>query len=200
MYMGTDSGKALMYISNFAESAPPDGYGRTVLHCDGNAFFASCETALHPEYARVPMAVCGSTEDRHGIVLAKNELAKRYGVATAEPVWQAKKKCPQLLNVRPTYGLYDEMSAKMNAIFRDYTDLVEPFGVDESWLDVTGSARLFGSGEDIAAEIRRRVKEELSLTVSVGVSFNKVFAKLGSDMKKPDATTVIPYKSFASAV
>lgn len=200
MYMGTDSGKALMYISNFAEGAPPDGYGRTVLHCDGNAFFASCETALHPEYARVPMAVCGSTEDRHGIVLAKNELAKRYGVATAEPVWQAKKKCPQLLTVRPTYGLYDEMSAKMNAIFRDYTDLVEPFGVDESWLDVTGSARLFGSGEDIAAEIRRRVKEELALTVSVGVSFNKVFAKLGSDMKKPDATTVIPYKSFASAV
>ena len=102
LYMGTDSGKALMYISNFAEGAPPDGYGRTVLHCDGNAFFASCETALHPEYARVPMAVCGSTEDRHGIVLAKNELAKRYGVATAEPVWQAKKKCPQLLTVRPT--------------------------------------------------------------------------------------------------
>ncbi len=200
LYMGTDGGKAQMYISNFAEEAPPDGYGRTVLHCDGNAFFASCETALHPEYARVPMAVCGSTEDRHGIVLAKNELAKKFGVSTAEPVWQAKKKCPELLTVRPTYGLYDEMSAKMNAIFRDYTDLVEPFGMDESWLDVTGSARLFGSGEDIAAEIRRRVKEELSLTVSVGVSFNKVFAKLGSDMKKPDATTVIPYKHFAAIV
>ncbi len=173
---------------------------RTILHCDANSFFASCETALHPEYALKPMAVCGSVEDRHGIVLAKNELAGKYGIKTAETVWAAKQKCKDLLIVRPTYGLYDEMSKKMNDIFYDYTDLVEPFGVDESWLDVTGSLKLFGSGKAIADNIRKRVKTELGITVSVGVSFNKVFAKLGSDMKKPDATTVIPHEKFASIV
>lgn len=204
MYMGYNDGSALMKTSNFREKTKTEMIEnkkiRTVLHCDANSFFASCETALHPEYAAFPMAVCGSVEERHGIVLARNELAKKYGVTTAEPVWQAKKKCPQLLTVRPTYGLYSEMSEKMNRIFYDYTDKVEPFGIDESWLDVSGSFKLFGNGKSIADSIRERVKNELNITVSVGVSFNKVFAKLGSDMKKPNATTVIPHDRFASIV
>ncbi|WP_294492085.1 hypothetical protein, partial [uncultured Ruminococcus sp.] len=127
-------------------------------------------------------------------------LAKKYGVSTGETVWMAKKKCPSLVTARPTYGLYEDVSRRMNKIFYDYTDLVEPFGMDESWLDVTGSSRLFGDGEKIAGSIRARVKSELGITVSVGVSFNKVFAKLGSDLKKPDATSVIPYNRFASVV
>lgn len=204
MYMGPSDGGPSFRVSNFHEvkderSIAAQGF-RTILHCDANSFFASCETMLHPEYAYVPMAVCGSVEERHGIVLAKNELAKKYGVQTAEPVWAAKQKCPELLTVRPTYGLYGEVSQKMNKIFYDYTDLVEPFGVDESWLDVTGSLRLFGDGEQIADTIRARVKRELGITVSVGVSFNKIFAKLGSDIKKPDATSVIPPDRFASIV
>ena len=202
VYMGPNDKTKLMRNSNFKEKGSREYVPkiRTILHCDANSFFASCETVLHPEYALAPMAVCGSVEDRHGIVLAKNELAKKYNVKTAETVWSAKQKCPELLVVRPTYGLYSEMSRKMNRIFYDYTDLVEPFGIDESWLDVTGSIRLFGSGEKIADEIRARVKNELGITVSVGVSFNKVFAKLGSDLKKPDATSVIPYNRFASVI
>ncbi len=204
MYMGKSDGSKLMKNSNFRENRgnynDNNGKYRTILHVDANSFFASCETTLHPEYANVPMAVCGSVEDRHGIVLAKNELARKYNIKTAETVWSAKQKCPQLLTVRPTYGLYEEMSKKMNQIFYDYTDLVEPFGIDESWLDVTGSLKLFGSGKDIADDIRRRVKNELGITVSVGVSFNKVFAKLGSDLRKPDATSVISPDKFASVV
>ncbi|MBR0231086.1 MAG: DNA polymerase IV [Clostridia bacterium] len=199
MHLGASEGR-IFHNSNFKEQEDKYRRVRTVLHCDGNAFFASCEATLHPEYDKVPFAVCGSAEERHGIVLAKNELAKKYGVSTGETVWMAKKKCPSLLTVRPTYGLYNEISRKMNKIFYDYTDLVEPFGVDESWLDVTGSARLFGDGKEIADDIRARVKRELGITVSVGVSFNKVFAKLGSDLKKPDATTVIPPERFASVV
>ncbi len=176
------------------------GRERVILHCDANSFFASVETALNPQYRDVPMAVCGSVEDRHGIVLAKNELAKKYKIKTGETVWQAKKKCPSLVTVRPTYGEYTQFSQRMNRIFADYTDLIEPFGIDESWLDVTGSQKLFGSGVQIADTIRRRVREELGITVSVGVSFNKVFAKLGSDIKKPDATTVIDKRNFGSAV
>ena len=199
MHLGASEGR-IFYNSNFKEQEDKYRRVRTVLHCDGNAFFASCEATLHPEYNRVPFAVCGSAEERHGIVLAKNELAKKYGVSTGETVWMAKKKCPSLLTVRPTYGLYTEISRKMNKIFYDYTDLVEPFGMDESWLDVTGSTRLFGDGKQIADDIRARVKRELGITVSVGVSFNKVFAKLGSDLKKPDATSVIPPERFASVV
>lgn len=206
MYMVAKDGSGLMKNSNFREPGANDkrteniNNTRTVLHCDANAFFASCETVLHPEYALVPMAVCGSTEDRHGIVLAKNELAKKYKIKTGETVWQAKQKCPSLLTVKPTYGLYSEMSKKMNDIFYEYTDLVEQFGIDESWLDVSGSKKLFGSGKDIADSIRKRIRTELGITVSIGVSFNKIFAKLGSDLKKPDATSVIPPDRFASIV
>ncbi len=201
MYMGPADGGQIMKNSNFktAVNTVPEKY-RTILHIDANSFFASCETISHPEYAFVPMAVCGSVEDRHGIILAKNELAKKYNIKTAETLWSAKQKCPNLLLVRPTYGLYEEISRKMNRIFYDYTDLVEPFGIDESWLDVTASLKLFGSGRAIADSIRARVKQELGITVSVGVSFNKVFAKLGSDLKKPDATSVIPPEKFASVI
>ncbi len=203
MYMGPNDKSKIMYTSNFKSAQnstfEPNKY-RTILHCDANSFFASCETALHPEYKDVPMAVCGSVEDRHGIVLAKNELAAKYNIKTAETVWSAKRKCPELLTVRPTYGLYGEMSQKMNRIFYDYTDLIEPFGIDESWLDVTGSLKLFGNGREIADSIRERVKNELGITVSIGVSFNKVFAKLGSDLQKPNATSVIPPDRFASIV
>lgn len=173
---------------------------RTILHCDCNSFFASVETALDPSYRGVPMAVCGSQEDRHGIVLAKNDEAKRYGIKTAETVFSAKKKCPGLVIAKPHYEEYEKYSKRVNSIYMEYTDCVEPFGIDESWLDVTASRRLFGSGEQIAELIRRRVKEEIGITVSIGVSFNKVFAKLGSDYKKPDAITVISKENFKQIV
>ena len=173
---------------------------RVILHCDCNSFFASVETALNPAYAGVPMAVCGSEEDRHGIVLAKNELAKKYGIQTAETVHSARRKCPSLVIAKPHREEYIKYSRRVNEIYARYTDLVEPFGIDESWLDVTASRKLFGSGEEIAERIRREVREEIGITVSIGVSFNKVFAKLGSDYKKPDAVTVISRENFRNIV
>lgn len=173
---------------------------RTILHCDCNSFYASVECLLHPEFCNVPMAVCGNPELRHGIILAKNELAKKYGIVTAETIWQAKRKCPELVLASAHHREYDKYSALVNEIYKRYTDQVEPFGIDESWLDVTGSRRLFGDGKTIADRIRREVREELGLTISVGVSFNKVFAKLGSDYKKPDATTVISRENFHEIV
>ena len=163
---------------------------RTILHCDCNAFYASVECVLNPELKKVPMAVGGDEESRHGIILAKNELAKKYNIQTAETIWQAKKKCPDLVIVRPHHDLYYKYSKQVMDIYKRYTDYVESFGPDEAWLDVTGSKRLFGDGVKIANELRRIVREETGLTISVGVSFCKVFAKLGSDYKKPDATTV----------
>ena len=157
---------------------------RVILHCDCNGFFASVECAMNPALKDVPMAVGGSVEARHGIILAKNELAKKYNIQTAETIYSAKKKCPQLVIVPPRHDLYEEYSRKVNSIYLEYTDLVEKFGIDESWLDVTGSQKLFGSGEEIAATLRKRIREEIGITISVGVSFNKVFAKLGSDYKK----------------
>ena len=173
---------------------------RVVLHSDLNAFFASVETVLNPALRNVPMAVCGEPEKRHGIILAKNELAKRQGIVTAETIYQAQKKCPNLVLARPHHDLYVRYSREINAIYREYTDLVEPFGIDESWLDVTGSQKLFGSGENIANLLRERIRRETGLTVSVGVSFNKTIAKLGSDLKKPDAVTVIDRAHFREIV
>ncbi len=172
---------------------------RVILHCDCNSFFASVETALEPAYKNIPMAVCGSEEDRHGIVLAKNELAKKYGIVTAETVFSAKKKCPNLVIAKPHYDEYYKYSRRVNEIYERYTDMIEPFGIDESWLDVTAS-KLFGSGIDIAEKIREAVKREIGITVSIGVSFNKVFAKLGSDYKKPDAVTVINRENYKDIV
>lgn len=164
---------------------------RVILHCDCNSFFASVETVLNPSYRNVPMAVCGSEDDRHGIVLAKNELAKAYGIKTAETVYSARKKCSNLVVAKPHYEAYRDFSRRANEIYHRYTDMVEPFGIDESWLDVTASRKLFGTGREIAEKISSDIKRELGITVSVGVSFNKVFAKLGSDYKKPDAITEI---------
>lgn len=169
---------------------------RTILHCDCNSFFASVECVFRPELKTVPMAVCGNPENRHGIILAKNELAKKAGVVTAETVWQARQKCPELVLVPPHHQEYVRYSNLVNAIYQRYTDQVEPFSIDESWLDVTGSRTLFGSGETIADAIRKAVREELGITVSAGVSFNKIFAKMGSDYKKPDATTVISWENY----
>lgn len=173
---------------------------RTILHCDCNSFFASVETVFCPSLAEVPMAVAGDEEARHGIILAKNEKAKKFGIKTAETIWSARKKCPELVLVKPHYGAYAEFSARVRRIYEQYTDLVEPFGMDEAWLDVTGSKTLFGTGYEIAQRIREQVKKEIGITVSVGVSFNKIFAKLGSDYKKPDAVTLIGREQVAKMV
>lgn len=173
---------------------------RTILHCDMNNFYASVECMLNPKLKGHPVAVCGATEERHGIVLAKNYEAKAYGVSTGEAVWQAQEKCRDLIVVPPHYEEYIKYSRLARDIYSRYTDLIQPFGMDECWLDVTGSTRLFGSGYDIAEEIRQTIKFELGLTISTGVSFNKIFAKLGSDMKKPDAITCIPKDSFKQII
>lgn len=171
---------------------------RTILHCDLNAFYASVECVFNPHLKTVPMAVAGNPKHRHGIILAKNQLAKEAGVKTAETVWQADRKCPGLVLVPPRHEEYAKYSRLVNDIYQEFTDLVEPFGIDESWLDVTGVLHLFGDGRAMADRIRQTVRERLDLTLSVGVSFNKVFAKLGSDYKKPDATTVITRENFKS--
>ena len=174
---------------------------RIILHCDLNCFYASVELLSHPELREVPVAVAGDPASRHGIILAKNEPAKQCGVKTAETIWQAKKKCPNLVLLPAHHKLYREYSNKVNAIYDEYTDLAESFGIDESWLDVTNTLHLFGGdAKALANAIRQRVKRELGLTLSVGVSFNKVFAKLGSDYKKPDATTVISRENWRSIV
>ena len=173
---------------------------RTVLHSDLNNFFASVECHLNPSLYGHPVAVAGDPEARHGIILAKNEEAKRCGVTTGEALWEARLKCPDIIFVPPHYDKYFEYSQCVRDIYADFTDQVEPYGLDECWLDVTGSSRLFGDGRSIADMIRRRVKSELGVTVSVGVSYNKIFAKLGSDMKKPDATTVIERDDFRDIV
>ena len=174
---------------------------RVIFHCDLNCFFASVELLDKPALWDVPVAVCGDPKSRHGIILAKNEPAKKRGVQTAETVWQAKKKCPVLVLLPPHHELYEVYSRRVNEIYGRFTDLVEPFGIDERWLDVTGSLHLFGGdARALADRIRATVKAETGLTVSVGVSFNKVFAKLGSDLKKPDATTVIPPEGWRDIV
>ena len=174
---------------------------RVILHCDLNAFYASVELLAYPELRGQPVAVCGDPESRHGIILAKNEAAKRFGVKTAETIWQARQKCPELVLLPPHREQYRQYSRRMNEIYGQYTDLVEPFGIDESWLDITGSMHLFGNdAAAIADAIRARATKELGLTLSVGVSFNKVFAKLGSDYRKPDATTVISPENWREMV
>ena len=170
---------------------------RAILHSDANCFYASVETVLNPEFRGKAIAVCGSPEERHGIVLAKSEKAKRAGVKTGMANWQAKQCCRDLIIVPPQYDYYLKFSKLLHGIYRRYTDQVEPFGMDECWLDVTYSP---GDPMEIAEEIRQAVKDELGLTVSIGVSFNKVFAKMGSDYKKPDAITQISKEHFKEIV
>ena len=178
------------------QAQPNQQKDRVILHCDTNGFFASVELLSHPELRDRPMAVCGSPDKRHGIILAKNEPAKKAGVITAETVWQALKKCPDLQFVPPHMSKYKHYSRLINEIYQRFTDMVEPFSIDESWLDVTASQSLFGSGREIADTIRETVKKELGLTLSAGVSFNKIFAKMGSEYKKPDATTLITRENY----
>lgn len=170
---------------------------RTVLHIDCNNFFASVECIYNPKLKNVPMAVAGSTEARHGIILAKNELAKKFSVSTGEAIWEAKRKCPSLITVTPDFARYYKYSRLFKSICFEYSDRLESFGIDECWLDVTFNRK---SPIEIAEAIRQRVKSELGLTVSIGISFNKIFAKLASDMKKPDAITVIPKDNFKEKI
>ena len=173
---------------------------RVILHSDLNNFFASVEIALHPEYAGKPLIVCGDPKKRHGIVLAKNEEAKKHGIKTAETVYSALKKCPDLLLVDSHYHEYKRYSQMVKEIYGRYTEKIEECSIDECSLDMTESVALFGSGEQIAERIRAEVKKELGVTVSVGVSFNKVFAKLASELKKPDAVTVISEENYQNVV
>ena len=174
---------------------------RIILHCDCNCFYASCELLSRPELRQLPVAVCGDPTERHGIILAKNEPAKRCGVKTAETIYKARQKCPGLILLPPHHQLYDEYSKKINAVYSEYTDLVEPIGIDESWLDVTGSLHLFGGeAKALADTLRNRIRQEFGLTISVGVSFNKVFAQLGGDYKKPNAPTVISRERWREVV
>ena len=174
---------------------------RVIFHCDLNAFYASVELLSYPELREKPVAVCGDPAARHGIILAKNEAAKAQGVKTAETIWQARRKCPALLLLPAHHDKYRYYSRLAGEIYRRYTDLVEPFGIDESWLDVTGTLGLFGGDPAALADrLREEMKRELGLTISVGVSFNKVFAKLGSDYRKPDATTVVSRENWQRLV
>ncbi|MBP5293730.1 MAG: DNA polymerase IV [Clostridia bacterium] len=174
---------------------------KAILHCDCNNFFASVELISRPELRNQPVAVTGDPENRHGIILAKNELAKSAGVKTAETIWQAKQKCPNLICLPSHHKLYSDYSRRINQIYFQYTDLIDPFSVDESFLDITGSLKMLKmTPHEVADELRRRVREEIGITISVGVSFCKVFAKLGSDYKKPDATTEITRENMADIV
>ncbi len=171
-----------------------------ILHSDLNNFYASVECLHRPDVAGQPVAVGGDPLLRHGIVLAKNNLAKKAGVRTGEALWQARQKCPGLVTLPPNYPLYLRVARKARAIYADYTDRVEPFGLDEAWLDVSAPGMNAQSATALADRIRARIREELGVTASVGVSFNKIFAKLGSDMKKPDATTPVLRASFRDQI
>ena len=173
---------------------------RHILHCDMNCFYASVEMQRHPELRNKPLAVCGSQEERHGIVLTANYIAKPYGVRTGMAIWQAKQRCPHLVILPPDMGEYIRISGYAREIYEDYTDQVEPFGLDECWLDVTGSVGLYGSSMSIAREISNRIKYELGITASIGVANNKITAKLGSDYKKPDAITRIGQDNYKEIV
>ena len=164
---------------------------RTILHVDANSFYASCECLYRPSIREKPVAVCGDPEARHGIVLTKNQHAKKYGVQTGEAIWQAKQKCPSLVVVPPDYPLYLHRSRRMHEIFGQYSDKVESFGLDESWVEISADDMDVRKGQLVADEIRHRIHRTLGITVSVGVADNKVMAKLGSDYKKPDSTTVL---------
>ena len=173
---------------------------RIIIHSDMNSCYASIECSLNPELKGKPVAVGGSVEDRHGIILAKTAEAKKFGVTTGEAIWQAQRKCPDLIVVPPHFDIYAEYSALARDIYRRYTDEIEPMGLDEAWCDITGSILLFGSAENITDGIRKAFKEELGITVSIGVSFNKIFAKLGSDLAGTDEVVTITKENYKDVV
>lgn len=178
------------------------GEGRmsVILHSDLNCFYASVEMNEHPRLRGQKIAVCGSTENRHGIVLTASYPAKRCGVKTGMANWQARQVCPGLIMVDPHYDLYLKYSRMVRQIYRRYSEIIEPFGMDENWIQLSCTNDVEGTGYRTAEEIRRAVESETGLTVSVGVSFSKIFAKLGSDMKKPNAVTVIPRTEFREKI
>ncbi len=173
---------------------------RIIIHSDLNSFYASVEGMKKPWLKNVPMAVAGDSEKRHGIILAKNIHAAKFGVKTAEPIWQAKSKCPELITVPPSHDDYIIISKQVRSIYEEYSNRIESFGIDECWLDITDIAKDFDEGRKIADEIRAEIRTRIGITASCGVSFNKTFAKLGSDLKKPDATTVIDDTNFKQTV
>lgn len=173
---------------------------RVIFHCDANSFYASVEIAHNPKLKGKPVAVAGNPEKRTGIILTKNMEAKKFGVETGEAIWQAKAKCPNLICLPPHHHIYEDYSKKLKTIYEKYTDKVESFGIDECWLDMTDSLKFFGDAKDVADKLREEIKQTLNITISVGISFCKIFAKLGSDMKKPDATTIISRKNFKKIV
>lgn len=164
---------------------------RVILHCDLNNFYASVECVKNPEYKEVPLAVTGNPKKRTGIILAKNSIAKAQGIKTGDVIWKAKQLCPNLVCVSPNFNSYANYSSKVKQIYLRYTDFVEPFGIDECWLDVTNSLKLFGSGLEIANRIKDDIKNELGLTISVGISFSKMFAKLGSKLAGNNEINII---------
>lgn len=173
---------------------------RRILHADFNGFYASVACLMDPSIRQMPVAVAGDPEKRHGIILAKNELAKKFQVRTGEAIWQARLKCPNLVCVKPDFPLYQKFSELGRAIYGEYSDRVEGFGLDENWIDVTAGTSSFDDAARLAQSIRVRVREELGITVSIGLADNKIFAKLGSDMKKPDALTVIYPETFRNQI
>lgn len=173
---------------------------RVILHADLNSFYANVECLYRPALWHRPVVVCGDPQSRRGIILAKNEPAKRFGIKTGEAIWQARAKCPGLVCLKADYPRYLQYSRLMRGLLGEYSDQVEPFGLDEAWIDVSGSVGIFGDGPAMADQIRRRVHRELGLYCSVGVSFNKIFAKLGSDMQKPNATTIISPRDYRHKV
>ena len=173
---------------------------RIIIHSDLNNFFASVECLKKPWLKDVPMAVAGDSSLRHGVILAKNVHAAACGVKTAEPIWAAKRKCPTLVTVPPNHDDYIIISRKVRKIYEEYSNNIESFGIDECWIDISDIAKDFDTGREIADEIRTKIFEQIGITASCGVSFNKVFAKLGSDIKKPDATTIISDKNFKEIV
>lgn len=173
---------------------------RRILHVDFNGFYASVACFLDPSLRGKAVAVAGDPAARHGIILAKNEEAKRFGVKTGEVLWQAKRKCPELIAVPPQFDQYMRFSKLGREIYAAYSDRVEPFGLDESWIDVTECTSDFQDAEQVANEIRHRVLNELGITVSVGAAPNKIFAKLGSDLSKADRVTVITAENYQDTV
>ncbi len=173
---------------------------RIIIHSDLNSFYASVECMKRPWLKNVPMAVAGDSEKRHGIILAKNIHAAKFGVKTAEPIFQAKSKCPELITVPPSHDDYIIISKQVRAIYEEYSNRIESFGIDECWIDITDIAKSFEEGRQIADEIRTEIRTRIGITASCGVSFNKTFAKLGSDLKKPDATTIIDDINFREII
>lgn len=173
---------------------------RVVLHCDANSYYASVCCVYHPNLRGLPLSVCGDPEARHGIVLASTREAKQMGVKVGMAIWQAKQFCPKLVVMPPDYERYMRFSHDMRSIYEEFTPMVESFGLDECWLDISNPGTTMVDGYRLANRLRARIRDELGITISVGVSFNKVFAKLGSDMKKPDATTIITKQDYQQKV